>query len=83
MRINKHDHEERSERGRAETRFQKDYPNADQREEEREDHVAHQERSGSRGHLHRVHSRVEEKPSSRIPSRCPLNSPTATRSPGF
>ena len=55
-------YEERSERRRAETRFQEDNPNADQREKEREDHIAHQDRSGARGHLHRVHPRVEQKP---------------------
>ena len=49
-------------RGGAEARIQKDDPNADQREKEREDHVAHQDRSGARGHLHGVHPRVEQKP---------------------
>ena len=57
VRINKH--EERSKRRRAETRIQKDDPNADQREKGREDCVAHQDRSGPRGHIHRVHPRVE------------------------
>ena len=27
-----------------------------------EDHVAHQDRSDPRGHLHRAHARVEQKP---------------------
>ena len=36
-------HEERSVRRRTQTRFQKDDPNADQREKEREDHVTHQD----------------------------------------
>ena len=44
IRINKY--EERSERRRAKTRFQKDDPNVDQREKVREDYVAHQDRSG-------------------------------------
>ena len=42
IRINKY------EKGRrAKTRFQKDGPNADQREKEREDHVAHQDRTST------------------------------------
>ena len=57
VRINKHE-----ERRRAEARIQEDDPNADQREKECEDHVAHKDRSGPRGHLHRVHPRVEQKP---------------------
>ena len=61
VRINKYE-----KRRRAKTWFQKDGPNADQREKEREDHIAHQDRSGSRGHLHRVHPRVEQKPVHRL-----------------
>ena len=82
VRINKH--EERSERRRAEPRFQKDDPNVDQREKEREDYVAHQDRSGFRGYIHRVHSRVEQKPVF-VPDtlRFRSSSPTATRSFGF
>ena len=56
VRINKHE-----EKRRAEARIQEDDPNADQRKKEHEDHVAHKDRSGLRGHLHRVHPRVKQK----------------------
>ena len=55
-------HEERSKRRRAEIRIKKDDPNIDQGEKERENNVAHQDRSSSKGHLHRVHLRVEQEP---------------------
>ena len=67
VRINKHE-----ERRRAETRFQKDYPNADQREKEREDLVAHPDRSDARGHIYRVHPRVEQKPVHRPGHPCAI-----------
>ena len=63
----KNKHEER--RG-VEVRIQEDDPNADQKEKEREDHVAHQDQSGSRGHLHRVHPRVQQKPVHRPEHPC-------------
>ena len=56
-RINKHE-----ERREVEARIQEDDPKADQREKEREDHIAHKDRSGPRGHLHHVHPLVEQKP---------------------
>ena len=55
---------------RAETRFKKDGPNADQREKECEDYIAHQDRRGALGHLHRVHSRIEQKPVHRLGHAC-------------
>ena len=65
VRINKHE-----ERRGVEAQIQEDDPIADQSKKERKHNVAHQNRSGARGHIHRVHSHVEQKPAHRPGHPC-------------